>query len=194
MTPRQGLLALFALIGTSLIVEQPSTVQAARGDLQLVAQSFNVAADGSLTATLALPAELTDTDLVMSDVVVTVYQRADKREDVARATFGTLPGPHDSVILPPGCCVRPRPGQFNVSVPLEIPEVRPDALSIPRAGVYPFTISLEGDGRVLANVVSFINRLPCNWRAGRQRRDVCRRGNRHAQRRTPRQQGDDQPR
>ena len=160
MTPRRGLLALFGLISTSLIVSQPPPVQAAQGDLQLVAQGFNVAADGSLTATLALPTNLTDADLAIADIVVTVYQRADKREDVAHAIFGTLPRPDDTVILPPGCCAGPRPGQFSVSVPLEVAEVRPDALSIPRAGVYPVTISVEGDGRVLSNILTFINRLP----------------------------------
>lgn len=160
MTPRQGLLALLSLIGASLIVLQPAAIHAAQGELQLVAQSFNVAADGPLTATLALPANLTASDLAIADIVVTVYRRADTREQVAHAIVGALPPLDDTVILPPGCCAGLRPGQFNVSVPLEVAEIRPDALSIPRAGVYPVTISVEGDGRVLASILSFINRLP----------------------------------
>ncbi|MGZ4765058.1 MAG: hypothetical protein ACXVH5_04545, partial [Ilumatobacteraceae bacterium] len=70
MTPRQGLLALFGLLCSSLIVLQPSTVEAAQGDLQLIAQSFNVASDGSLTATLGLPAKLADTDLANTSIAV----------------------------------------------------------------------------------------------------------------------------
>ena len=38
--------------------------------------------------------------------------------------------------------------------------MRPDALSIPRAGLYPVTIELQRDGRILSTVLTFINRLP----------------------------------
>jgi hypothetical protein len=43
---------------------------------------------------------------------------------------------------------------------LEIAEVLPGALSIPRAGLYPVTIALQRDGRILSTVLTFINRLP----------------------------------
>jgi len=156
------LLTLFGLVAASLIVTVPSPVEAAQGDLQLVAQSFNVAADGTLTATLALPAKLADTDLSTADVVVTVYQRVDNRESLVGmiAPDGKLPRTDDTVTITPGCCAGPQPGQFTVSVPLEIAEVRTDALSLPRAGLYPITIAVVRNGKVLAEVLSFMNRLP----------------------------------
>ncbi len=162
MTPRQGLLALFGLICTSLIVLQPSTVEAAQGDLQLIAQNFNVAAEGSLTATLGLPAKLAGTDLATAAIVVTVYPRVNDRVSV-NGLIGppiNLPLPDDAVTISPGCCAGPQPGQFSVSVPLEVSQVRPDALSIPTAGLYPVTFAVQRDGRVIANVLSFVNRLP----------------------------------
>ena len=161
MTPLRGLLALLSLIGTTLIVLQPSPVQAAPGDLQIVAQNFNIAADGALTATFALPTSLTGIDLATTDVVVTLYERIDKREDLTNIINGTAdPRPDDTVTISPGCCIGPQPDQFTVSVPLETAEVRPDALSIPRAGLYPLTIALRRDGAELTNVLTFINRLP----------------------------------
>ncbi len=164
MTPRQGLLALFGLICTSLIVLQPSTVEAAQGDLRLIAQSFNVAADGSLTATLGLPAKLADTDLATASIVVTVYPRVNNRESVT-GIIGppiNLPLPDDVVTISPGCCAGPQPGQFTVSVPMEVDRARPDALNVSSAGLYPVTFAVQRDGRVISEVLSFVNRLPAS--------------------------------
>lgn len=160
MIARRALLTLISLLGTSLIVPQPPTVAAAQGDLLLIAQSFSVAADGALSATVALPAQLAGTDVSTTAIVVTVYQRIDKREDIAHVIDGSLDRPDDAVTFAPGCCAGPQPGQFTISVPLETSEVRPDALSIPRAGLYPLRVELQRDGRRLSTVLSFLNRLP----------------------------------
>lgn len=162
MTPRQGLLALFGLVCTSLIVWQPPTVEAAQGDLQLVTQSFNVPADGSLTATLALPAKLAETDLATASIVVTAYPVVNDRESVNNLIGPpiSLPLPNDVVTISPGCCAGPQPGQFTVTVPLEVDASRPDALNLPNAGLYPVTFAVQRDGRVVSEVLSFVNRLP----------------------------------
>lgn len=164
MTSRQGLLALFGLICTSLIAWQPLTVEAAQGDLKLITQSFNVAADGSLTATLALPATLADTDLATVAIVVAVYPEVNDRESV-RSLIGppiSLPLPNDVVTIAPGCCAESQRGQFTVSVPLEADAARPDALNVPNAGLYPVTFAVRRDGRAIAQVLSFVNRLPAS--------------------------------
>jgi Family of unknown function (DUF6049) len=161
VTRRLGLLALFSLIGTTLIVLQSSPARAAEGDLQLISQNFNVASDGALNATLALPADLAGIDLSTTAIVVTLYQRVDKREDLTNIINGTaIPRPDDTVTISPGCCAGPQPGQFTIAVPLETAEVRPDALSIPRAGLYPVTIAVQSDSDEIAHILTFINRLP----------------------------------
>ena len=162
MTPRQGLLALFGLICTSLIAWQPMTVEAAQADLQLIAQSFNVAADGSLTATLALPAPLAGTDLATVSIVVTVYPQVNNRESVNNLIGPpiSLPLPDDVVTISPGCCAGSSRGQFTVSVPLEVDGARPDALNVANAGLYPVTFAVQRDGSVISRVLSFVNRLP----------------------------------
>ena len=58
MSRCRALLVLFGLICTPTLAALPTPVDAAQGDLQLIAQNFNIAADGSLTATIALPASL----------------------------------------------------------------------------------------------------------------------------------------
>jgi hypothetical protein len=160
VTKRRGLLTLFGLLCTSFVALLPTPADAAQSDLLLIAQTFNVAADGVLTATVALPASLGSTDLSAALFAVTVGQRIDKREDIQPIIDGTLSRPDDTVPISPLCCPGPLPGQYTLSVPLESTEVRPDALSIPRAGLYPITIEVQRAGRIISTVLSFINRLP----------------------------------
>lgn len=135
---------------------------AASNDLKLTAQSFNVAADGSLTATLGLPVSLQGTDLTGIDLVVTTYQRVEDRESLTPLIGPPLdlPPRDDSVTISPACCATTQQGELSISIPLEISEVSPDALSVPRAGLYPVTFAVQRAGRVVAQVLSFFNRLP----------------------------------
>jgi hypothetical protein len=156
----RGLLILFGFVSASFVVLLPAPAEAAPNDLQLLAENFNVAADGSLAVTVALPTALAGTDLSSAIIDVTVAQRVDKREELAGIIGGTLTRPDDTVALSAPCCLGPQPGQLTFSVPLETAEVRPDALSIPRTGLYPVTIALQSEGKVLAKVLTFLNRLP----------------------------------
>ena len=160
MTRCRALLTVLGLISTSIVASLPANVEAAQGDMQLVAQNFNIAADGSLTATIALPTRLIDTDLSTALFAITVAERVNKREDLAPIISGALSQPDDTVAISPACCAGPQAGQYTFSIPLEASEVRPDALSIPRTGLYPVTIALQRDGRILSTVLTFINRLP----------------------------------
>ena len=151
---------MVSLISTSFVALLPAVAEAAEGDLRLVAQSFNVAADGSLTATIAVPAKLAETDLSTAVIAVAVAQRVDKREDLVPIISRTLSRTDDTVAISPACCAGPGPGELTFSIPLEVAEVRPDALSIPRAGLYPVTIAVQREGRILSTVLTFIHRLP----------------------------------
>ena len=159
MTRCRALLTAFGLISTSFVALLPVPVEAAQDDLQLVAQNFNIATDGSLTATIALPSRLIGTDLSTALFAITVAERVDKREDLLPIVTGALSRPDDTVVISPLCCPGPQPGQYTISIPLEVSEVRSDALSIPRTGLYPVTIELQRGGRILSTVLTFINRL-----------------------------------
>ena len=160
MSRWRALLILFGLLCASVFVAVPTSVDAAQGDLQLIAQNFNIAADGSLTATIALPASLAGSDLSTALIAVTVAKRVDKREDLLPIINGTLTRRDDTVAISPICCAGPQPGQYTFSIPLEIEEVLPDALSIPRQGLYPVSIAVQRDGKVVSTVLTFLNRLP----------------------------------
>jgi len=157
---RRGLLTLFGLLCTSFLALIPTPVDAAQNDLLLISQNFNVAADGALTATVQLPSSLASTDMSTALFAVTVGHRVDKREDMRAIIDGSVSHPDDTVPIAPLCCPGPQPGQYTFSVPLETAEVRPDALSIPRAGLYPITIEVQRNGRIISTVRTFMNRLP----------------------------------
>jgi hypothetical protein len=152
-------LAAFGLVCTSLTTLTPTHADAAASDVRLIAQSFNVPADGSLTATIELPPTLAGTDLSTSLIAVTVEQRVERREDLRPIISRSLERRDDTVAISPVCCPGPGPGQFTFSIPLETAEIRPDALSIPRAGLYPVTIAIQRDGRIVSTVLTFVNRL-----------------------------------
>ena len=83
-----------------------SSSRAAEDDsLQLISQNFNIPADGSLTATIALPAELADVDLSTALIVVTVEQRVEKREDLGKIINRYAAARDDTVAISPICCV-----------------------------------------------------------------------------------------
>jgi hypothetical protein len=160
MTPHRGILSLLAVISATVIALLPTPVGAAQGDLLLVDQNFNIAADGSLTTTVALPANLADTDLSTATIAVTVYQRVEKRELLGAIIDGTLSPAGDTVTTSPTEWTVPQPGRIAFSVPLEIVAARPEALTISRAGLYPVVIALQRDGTTLTKVLTFLNRLP----------------------------------
>jgi hypothetical protein len=160
VTRSRGVLSLFGLICASSIAVLPAPVHAAQDDLSVIAENFNVAADGSLTVTIAVPTRLAATDLSTALIAVTVEQRVNKPEDLGHIIDRTLTRPDDTVAISPACCAGPQPGQFTFSIPLEDAEVLPSALSIPRAGLYPVTIALQRDGRIVSTVLTFLNRLP----------------------------------
>ena len=79
-----------------------------------MAQNFNIAADGSLTATIALPSSLVDTDLSTALFAITVAERVNKREDLAPIISGALSRPDDTVAISPLCCPGPQAGQYTI--------------------------------------------------------------------------------
>jgi hypothetical protein len=160
MTRCRGVLVVVGLISTSFVALLPAAVEAAQNDMQVVAQNFNIPADGALTATIALPSRLIDSDLSTALFAITVAERVNKREDLAPIISGALSRPDDTVAISPACCPGPEAGQYTFSIPLEEAEVRSEALSIPRTGLYPVTIAVQRDGRILSTVLTFINRLP----------------------------------
>jgi hypothetical protein len=153
------LLALTLLAATAGSWMAPSRAAAA-GVLGLVSESFNVAAKGSLLLTASLPADVTIGDPASFTVVVTAYRHVDTRVAVADAIAGRLPRGVDSVDLAGETVIKGR--QLQLKVPLEIDTRTREALQLTQAGVYPLTVELIQGGNVLADLLTFVHRLPTN--------------------------------
>ncbi len=157
--------ALIAWVAASSVVAATSPPVSARGSvlaprLGLVAQTFNVAADGTIDFTIELPSATTLDSAPDATLVITAYTQVDGRDDVAAAIGGDVPRSLDSVDLTVSTLERPAPDRLMVVVPLETDTRTADRLQLPQFGVYPLMIEVQEGGEVLAELLTFVHRLP----------------------------------
>lgn len=159
MTRRLGLFALLGWFGASLVVAA-TPVAAARGDLTLISQEFNIAADGAFAPVVELPAELVNTDLSAAVITVSVYPRISDRSTVVGNLGGALSRPTDTVTIPRDKWIFAATNQLAVTVPLEVGPADRDALAVPSRGLAAVQIAVQINAQTRAALVTFINRLP----------------------------------
>lgn len=130
-------------------------------DLVLVEEpTFNVAADGSIDFTVQLPGTLTSTDLSAATMVVTSYQGVTTRAAVEAAVNDKFSRAIDSVDLPINTLTQTVADQFTVSIPVESSTLTPPALNLPLAGLYPVVIEIRLGSVTIADLTTFVHRLP----------------------------------
>ena len=155
--------ALGVAIGTTLLAltvpTAPGQVAAAAPEFDLLAQTFNVAADGTIAMTVRLPASVAPPTGDYR-VLVTALRPIDNRDDVAAAIDGDLPGEIDTVELLPLALPRPAADQLQISVPVEVTTRTKAALQMSRPAVYPVQVQLEQDDEVVAELLTFVHRVP----------------------------------
>lgn len=129
--------------------------------LGLVAQApYGVAADGMVEFVLAIPPTLDTSAHPEATLVVTAYRAVTTRAEVAAARAGELPRSVDSVDLPLATLPRPATDQVGASVALETTTRTAAALQLAQPGLYPVVLELRDAGVVLAELLTFIHRLP----------------------------------
>ena len=120
---------------------------------------FDVPKDGSFTVVLDLPnidlSTMPDTRLV-----ITAYSPARSRTAIAEAVRRELPRTVDAVRFTLTALDAPAQGQVTISVPLESSTRTSAALQLSTAGVYPVLIELKNANDVLADLLTFVHRLP----------------------------------
>ncbi|MFZ9629886.1 MAG: DUF6049 family protein, partial [Ilumatobacteraceae bacterium] len=130
----------------------------ATGRLELVSLSFDVAANGGLALDLRLPADLsTDPD---ARLVITAHRPVESRRQVAEAIDGTLPRNADSVDLDGATLAHPAADRVRTLIPVERSTRTAAALQLARPGLYPISVELTRRGETVADLVTFVHRLP----------------------------------
>lgn len=157
-------LALATLIGLPLVgasVAPGPSAAALAARLGLVSQTpYSVAADGTIALVLSLPSSVDIAVHPDAIVVVTAYQHVATRDEVDRAQKGELPRSVDTVDFPIALLTSPAAGQVAVNVTLETDTRTVGFLQLAKAGLYPVLIELQDKGNVLADLLTFVHRLP----------------------------------
>lgn len=147
--------------GAVLAVAGPPTAHARErdaNDLVLVRQDFDVL-EAPLTAKLAIdPVLPPGTDPTSVTVVVTAYERVADPSAFDAVAGGRLGNALDSVDLP--LPELTDDGSRLITVPLEISVDAPGALQLRRPGLYPIVFDVRLDGDSVADLQTFVNRLP----------------------------------
>ena len=138
----------------------PAAPARAAGELALVSQDFNLLADGTFRFVVEFPPDVQLGNLPDATVVVTAYREVGSRDAVADAVAGDLPHSADSVDLPLASLLRVTATSVQGFVPLESVTRTPEKLQLSQPGLYPVTLELRNGTEVLAELTTFVHRVP----------------------------------
>ena len=150
-----------AILGLTLgFVSADPTHATAAGQLALVSQDFNLAADGVLRFVVEFPDDSPIAGLPNATLVVTAYRTVSTRAAVADALSGTLPRSADTVDLPLAQLARTAANAVQGVVQLESVTRTPEKLQLSLPGLYPLTLEVRDGNEVIAELITFVHRLP----------------------------------
>ncbi|MEI7546787.1 MAG: hypothetical protein WCK21_01830, partial [Actinomycetota bacterium] len=129
-------------------------------DLRLVSQQFDLDKNGVFSAVIGVPDSIDAATLARATLVVTAYTRVTNRGAVRSVLDGELPRAVDSVDVPVTSLAQLSARKLQVVVPLESVTRTPPALQFARQGLYPVVLELSVAGNVLADLLTFVHRLP----------------------------------
>ncbi len=152
--------ALFVFAAIVGFVPSGST-SALAARMTLVSQApYAVAADGSVEFVLSLPPSVDLAELPDAHLIVTAYRAVTSRAGVTDAQAGVLPRSADAVDFPLAALLRPAAGQVAATVTMESTTRTAPALQLAQPGLFPVTLELRNDGQVVAELLTFVHRLP----------------------------------
>lgn len=149
-----------ALLTAGFLGVAPAPFAVAAGQLILVSQDFNIAADGTLRFVVEFPDDVHVAALPNATIVVTAHRAIASREAVADALEGTLTRSADSVDLPIAQLTRITANSVQGVVQLESTTRTPESLQLSQPGLYPLTLEVRDGNEVIAELITFVNRLP----------------------------------
>ena len=159
--PLVAAVALCLTLAAGLAPPHPAAASALAPKMGLVTQTpYSVAADGTIEVVLSVPSTIDLAAAPNATLVVTAYRPVTTRVEVSEAQTGDLTRPADSVDLPVAQLGHPAADQLAATITLETTTRTPPALQLPKAGLYPVLFELQNDGDVLAELTTFVHRLP----------------------------------
>lgn len=175
LTPRAAA-ALFLLGAPALSGWHAGAAQAATepgpGVLTLIDETFNAPADGNFDITVELPASIIP-PIADFRVVVSVHQEIRERDEVTAVENGDLRDRLDRVTFEPAEVLRPTADRLRLVVPMNSDGRTRDSITLDSEGVYPVHVELEQGGRVTADLITFVHRLPTADEPDEQRMPVA---------------------
>lgn len=135
-------------------------------ELAIVSQSFDVAADTAMVIELRLPSDVAATTFdAGATISITSYPAIVDRQIFLDALSGRLQRSDDTfdIALDPVAAdpnvARPSTDAMIVTVPTESTLRTKNALQLAQAGVHPVVVDIRIDGRIVAEVSTFVHRL-----------------------------------
>jgi len=122
---------------------------------------FDLPADGTLSFAFELPPALR-AGSAEATIVITAYRPLTTQLEVAIALDGQLGRSGDAVDV--GLATLPplTGDQLSITLPTETTERTNEALQLPQPGLYPLLVEWYDGGEVLADLLTFVHRLPTN--------------------------------
>ena len=155
-----GIMAVL-FVATIVGVVPTGSVAALAARMTLVSQTpYSVAADGTIAFVVSLPPAVDLASMPEATLVVTAHRAALTRAEVRSAQTGELPRSVDSVDLPLSTLIRPAADQVSAIITLETTTRTAPALQIAQPGLYPVVVELRNAGEIVAELITFIHRLP----------------------------------
>ena len=148
------------LLAVGVIGVESAPIATAAGQLTLVSQDFNVAAEGTLRFVVEFPDDIALAALPNATLVVTAHRVVATRDAVADALGGELPRSADSVDLPLAQLVRTADNSVQGFVQLESVTRTPERLQLSVPGLYPLTLEVRDGNEIVAELITFVHRLP----------------------------------
>ena len=153
------LLVAHAVIALSVMSVGVAPAHADVAALALVTQTFNVAPAGVISLTVRAPNNLAENSAGLS-LAITAYRPIADRTALDAAIAGDLNRNIDTVEVTSQNMLRPAGDEVQVVVPVEVTTRTPEALQLSKPGLYPVLVELRRNGDSVAELVTFIHRVP----------------------------------
>lgn len=150
-----ALVIVFAA-GLAMPHAQPTHARASALTLTLVRQELALAPDAVLSIGVRSEPELP----ANATVVVTAYRTIQTRGDLSNAIAGKLPRAVDTLDLAVDDAVTTLDGVTTFAVPTETSARTSRSLQFAQQGLYPVVVDIRSESTIIAELITFVDRLP----------------------------------